>query len=147
MDEDLRALERKARAGDHAAAWALVRTFERLGSQGATRRWLELARLARWGDDEARRLMEARPHAQGAVWIARCRGIAGEPRVETQERPQAPRRRRIDWTTGARIVTLDGEIMNTTPRHFIHRTSSAARGPELAQLGRGKLTLTDANGT
>src|SRR2546423_15185708 len=88
MDDDLRALELKARAGDGAAAWALVRALERLGSQGATQRWLGLARLARAGDGEARRAMEMQPHSHGtheSTWYVRGRRIQKAPRIQSHQ--------------------------------------------------------------
>lgn len=53
MDDQLRALERAARAApdDRAAGWALVRGLERAGDEVAA--WRELCRLARAGDDAA----------------------------------------------------------------------------------------------
>lgn len=82
MDDQLRALERAARAApdDRTAGWALVRGLERAGDEVGS--WRERCRLARAGDDDAWEALRWTPRG------ARRAGRVVERRLSQVERVQ-----------------------------------------------------------
>lgn len=135
MDEQLRTLERAARAApdDRTAGWALVRGLERTGD--AVGAWRETCRLARAGDDAAWEALEWRPCA------ARAEGERVERRLRGGIELVSAGPGEVVLSSRSELLALDPGTLATLwsrPIDRAPRAPACASGPWVTHLEGGE---------